>query len=64
MLKSDLLIYRRNGETIVPKKLTIDNRTIALATDEINCFQDCLGKTQGELDRQLLELEGTTNSQT
>lgn len=58
MLKSDLLIYRRNGETIVPKKLTIDNRTIALATDEINCFQDCLGKTQGELDRQLLELEG------
>ncbi len=32
--------------------------TIAVATDSINCFQDCLGQTQGELDRQLLELEG------
>ncbi len=58
MLKSDLLIYRRNGETIVPKKLPINSFSIALATDTINCFQDCLGQTQGELDRQLLELEG------
>ncbi len=58
MLKSDLLIYRRNGETIVPKKLGIDHRTISLATEAIDCFQDCLGKTQGELDRRLLELEG------
>ncbi|MGL4882745.1 MAG: DUF790 family protein, partial [Waterburya sp.] len=58
MLKSDLLIYKRNGETIVPKKLEIDNRNLALATEMINCFQDCLGKTQGELDQRLLDLEG------
>jgi uncharacterized protein len=58
MLKSDLLIYKRNGETIVPKKLEIDNRNLALATEIINCFQDCLGKTQGELDQRLLDLEG------
>ena len=58
MLKSDLLIYRRNGETIVPKKLPINTMTIALATDLIDCFQDCLGQTQGELDHRLLELEG------
>lgn len=58
MLKSDLLIYKRNGETIVPKKLGIDNRNLAIATEIIDCFQGCVGKTQGELDKQLLELEG------
>ena len=58
MLKSDLLIYKRNGETIVPKKLGIDNRNLAIATEIINSFQDCVGKTQGELDKQLIELEG------
>ncbi|MGV2827037.1 DUF790 family protein [Myxosarcina sp. GI1(2024)] len=60
MLKSDLLIYRHSGETIVPKKLTIDNRTLALAEEAIACFQNCVGKTQGELDCQLLELEGNS----
>ncbi|MEM7758425.1 MAG: DUF790 family protein [Cyanobacteria bacterium P01_A01_bin.40] len=61
MLKSDLLIYKRNGETIVPKKLGIDNRNLAIATDIIDCFENCLGKTQGELDRQLLKLEGNSS---
>ena len=60
MLKSDLLIYKRNGETIVPKKLGIDDRNLAIATELIDCFQECLGKTQGELDRQLLEFEGNS----
>jgi predicted nuclease of restriction endonuclease-like RecB superfamily len=58
MLKSDLLIYRYNGETVVPKKLPLDNRSIGIAIEQINCFENCLGKTQGELDRELLELEG------
>ena len=58
MLKSDLLIYKRNGETIVPKKLGIDNRNLAITKEIISCFQNCIGKTQGELDIQLLELEG------
>lgn len=58
MLKSDLLIYKRNGETIVPKKLAIDNRNLAIATQIIHCFQACIGQTQGELDDRLLKLEG------
>jgi uncharacterized protein len=58
MLPTDLLISRQNGETIIPKKLSIDDSTIAIATQQINCFQEHLGKTQGELDRRLLELEG------
>ena len=58
MLKSDLLIYKRNGETIVPKKLGIDNYNLAIATEIIDCFHNCVGKTQGELNSQLLELEG------
>jgi len=58
MLKSDLLIYKRNGETIVPKKLGIDNRNLEIATKIIDSFQNCVGQTQGELDKQLVELEG------
>ena len=58
MLPSDLLIYRYNGETIVPKRLSIDDRTIGLASDRITCFEEYKGKTQGELDRKLLEMEG------
>jgi hypothetical protein len=60
MLPSELLIYRYNGETVVPKKLAIDDRTFGLATEQINCFEECLGKTQGELERQLTELEGNS----
>lgn len=58
MLSSDLLIYRQNGETIVPKRLSIDHNSITLASEQINCFQEALGNTQGELDQKLLELEG------
>ncbi len=57
MLTSDLLIYRQNGETIVPKKLAIDDSTIQIASDRIDCFQEYCGKTQGELDQKLLEME-------
>jgi uncharacterized protein len=58
MLPSDLLSYRQNGETIIPKRLSINDSAIALAVEQINCFQNCVGKTQRELDRQLQELEG------
>ena len=57
MLTSDLLIYRQNGETVVPKKLEISDRIIKIASDRIDCFQEYCGKTQGELDRKLLEME-------
>ncbi|WP_330202141.1 DUF790 family protein [Cyanobacterium sp. Dongsha4] len=58
MLKSDLLIYRYSGETIVPKKLPLQPRFIDLAWEQIDCFESYLGKTQGELDAKLQELEG------
>ena len=58
MLPTDLLIYRYSGETIVPKRLPLNDYAIALAWEQIDCFQDCLGKTQGQLNAQLLELEG------
>ncbi|MGF1480360.1 MAG: DUF790 family protein [Cyanophyceae cyanobacterium] len=57
MLPSNLLIHRHNGETIVPKRLSIE-QNLALATEQINCFQDCLGSPQKELNKKLLALEG------
>jgi predicted nuclease of restriction endonuclease-like RecB superfamily len=58
MLKSDLLIYRYSGETVIPKRLPLQPRTLALASEQIDCFQECLGKNQAELDQKLQELEG------
>jgi uncharacterized protein len=58
MLPSDLLMSRRNGETIVPKRLKLDVPNLAIASELINIFQAAKGERQGELDRQLLELEG------
>lgn len=58
MLPSDLLIHRQNGEEISPKRLKIDQNNLEIATELIACFQAAVGCTQGELDRQLQELEG------
>ncbi len=51
-------MQRRNGETIVPKRLKLDAQNLAIASELINIFQAAQGERQGELDRQLLELEG------
>ncbi|MCU0541163.1 MAG: DUF790 family protein [Oscillatoriaceae cyanobacterium Prado104] len=58
MLPTDLLSHRQNGESIIPLRLKIDAKNLAAATEMINCFQESIGTTQGELDRRLLELEG------
>jgi predicted nuclease of restriction endonuclease-like RecB superfamily len=58
MLPSDLLIHRYNGEEVVPKRLAIAEPNLAIATALINLFQDTIGKTRSELNRQLQELEG------
>lgn len=58
MLPSDLLSYRLQGETIIPKALAVNDRSIAIAQDHINCFQNCVGKPQKDLDSQLHDLEG------
>lgn len=58
MLPTELLIHRQNGEAITPKRLDIDDRNCETATDLITCFREAVGRTQGELDRQLQEIEG------
>ncbi|KOP25791.1 hypothetical protein AMR41_13860 [Hapalosiphon sp. MRB220] len=60
MLPTDLLHHRQNGEEIIPKRLKLDSKHIELANELISSFQESLGKTQGALERQLLELEGDT----
>jgi hypothetical protein len=51
-------MHRQNGEEITPKRLKIDKNTLEIATEIITSFQENLGNTQAELDRQLQELEG------
>ena len=51
-------MHRQSGEEIVPKRLKIDAKSLEVATELICCFREALGCTQGDLDRQLLELEG------
>lgn len=51
-------MHRQNGEAIVPKRLAIDAKNLEIATSLITCFQEAQGSTQGELDRQLQDLEG------
>ncbi|MGB3559196.1 MAG: DUF790 family protein, partial [Geitlerinemataceae cyanobacterium] len=58
MLPTDLLSYRQNGEEIIPKRLNLDRENQRIANDLIRLFTDTVGKTQGELDRRLLEFEG------
>ncbi len=58
MLPGDLLIYRYNGESIVPKRIEIDAHHIQMASEIIDCFTAVVGGTQGQLDEMLLELEG------
>lgn len=53
-----MLTHRLNGETITPKRLRIDEQTLAVAKELIDCFLAARGGTQGELDSQLQELEG------
>lgn len=58
MLPSDLLLHRRRGESLEPKYFELNPTAIALAQTYIDCFQNCVGDTQGSLDRQLQILEG------
>ncbi len=53
-------MHRVSGEAIVPKRLKIDENNLSIATELITCFEEARGCTQGELNRQLQELEGDT----
>jgi predicted nuclease of restriction endonuclease-like RecB superfamily len=58
MLPTDLLMHRTHGESIIPQYLRLNDKHIAIAAELIDCFQSVVGQPQGELDRQLQELEG------
>jgi predicted nuclease of restriction endonuclease-like RecB superfamily len=58
MLPTDLLISRRNGDTLIPKRLGMNQDVLFEATEQINCFQSCVGSIQSELNEKLLALEG------
>jgi hypothetical protein len=58
MLPSELLMHRFSGETLVPKRLLLDAADQAIATDLITLFRNAKGQSRGDVNRQLLELEG------
>ncbi len=58
MLPSELLINWQRGEEIEPKRLVVNEANRAIATTVITLFQEHVGKTLGDLDTQLRELEG------
>ncbi|MFM7885238.1 MAG: DUF790 family protein [Pseudanabaena sp.] len=60
MLPSELLMHRLNGETVIPKRLKLDDQHQMIATELIAIFESCKGQPQSELDRQLQDLEGDT----
>ena len=58
MLPTDLLMNRVNGETVVPKRVELDEAMITIASELIDIFTLSKGSTRAELNRHLLELEG------
>ncbi len=61
MLPSELLIYRYQGETLIPKRLKLDRYWMGVATDLIACFQDEVGNPQKNLDLALQGFEGESH---
>jgi uncharacterized protein len=59
VLTSDLLLHRYNGEEIVPTRLPLDKKTLALADEIIAIFGLYRGRKRFELDEELSVLEGT-----
>lgn len=58
MLPTDLLMFRQNGEQIIPKRLNIDKFHLKLAVELIDCYKKAVGERYGELERRLAEMEG------
>ncbi|MGI8934074.1 MAG: DUF790 family protein [Phormidesmis sp.] len=53
-----MLIHKYSGDSLVPKKLAIKPQNLSAAQTLIDIFQNAVGQTQGNLDRQLQALEG------
>ncbi len=58
MPTTDLLIHRYNGEELVPTRLPLDKKKLALAAEIIGIFGLYRGKKRLELDEELAVLEG------
>jgi uncharacterized protein len=58
MLPTELLMHRYSGEEVVPKRLAVSPKNVAIATDLIALFQSAQSGTHGDLNRLLQELEG------
>ncbi|MGD1899990.1 MAG: DUF790 family protein [Phormidesmis sp.] len=57
-LPSPLLIHRYSGDSLIPKRLALKPANLSTAQTSIDLFQNAVGKTQGDLDRQLHIEEG------
>ncbi len=51
-------MHRYNGEEVVPKRLAVSAKMVAIATELIALFQSAQNSPRGELNRLLQELEG------
>ncbi len=58
MLPTPLLIQRRRGEELSPRRLPLSAATRATAEELVALFRDCLGLRRSALDQQLQVLEG------
>ncbi|MEL7354429.1 MAG: DUF790 family protein [Cyanobacteria bacterium J06560_5] len=57
-LPTPLLIQKYSGDSLIPKKLALKPVNLSTAQTLIDLFNGAVGKTQGELDRQLQIEEG------
>lgn len=58
MLPSDLLLSRRRGDQLVPRRLELNRANLALAAELAAVFQEFTGRTRDDLDEALLAGEG------
>ena len=58
MLPTELLMYRLQGDEVVPKRLALQPATLALAAELIEIFRATCGKCRTDLNAELQVLEG------
>ena len=58
MLPSDLLLSRRRGDQLVPRRLELNRANLALAAELTDTFRAFTARTRDELDEALLAGEG------
>ena len=59
MLPSDLLLSRRRGDQLVPRRLEFHRANLALAAELIDTFRAFTGRTRDDLDERLRRVAET-----